>query len=307
MKLLEQSTDTIKMVEEENFKLIKEKGKIKAENDVHKESLSNLKLKYSLLEEKHKTLENDFSTVKEEYGIYRSYTEKVEEKLIKETEQTRLYYEENKYLADGYRCLEEDKELISKQLDQCETSLSELQSQLAVLRKEKDSFQRELNEEKQRLQNTNNSKEDLIKENMELHKTISNLQYEINSMEVNISNSKTDYRKLEEENSAIKKGPKKREQLQSGDMVFTYKKDERVKMKRYNKNKVPQKEDEKFEKGEPRQTSKTYDVPVAGEQDKCPVYLALHTFRNESSNMARLYGPISQQSPTFRETSFVVN
>ncbi|XP_052822715.1 kinesin-like protein KIF27 [Octopus bimaculoides] len=65
MKLLEQSTDAIKMVEEENYKLIREKGKIKAESDIFKESLGTLQLKCTLLEEKNKTLEKDISTVKE--------------------------------------------------------------------------------------------------------------------------------------------------------------------------------------------------------------------------------------------------
>ncbi|CAI9719786.1 Hypothetical predicted protein [Octopus vulgaris] len=205
MKLLEQSTDAIKMVEEENYKLIREKGKIKAESDIYKESLGTLQLKCTLLEEKNKTLEKDISTVKEEYFIYKSYTEKIEEKLIKETEQARLYYDENKYLADGYKSLEEDKELISKQLKHCENSLSDLQSQLAVIRTEKDLFQEELNGEKLKLHDINTSKEELIKENTQLQKKINTLQYDANTKELAISSYKNDYRKLEEEYSAVKK------------------------------------------------------------------------------------------------------
>ncbi|XP_029632994.2 sporulation-specific protein 15 [Octopus sinensis] len=205
MKLLEQSTDAIKMVEEENYKLIREKGKIKAESDIYKESLGTLQLKCTLLEEKNKTLEKDISTVKEEYFIYKSYTEKIEEKLIKETEQARLYYDENKYLADGYKSLEEDKELISKQLKHCENSLSDLQSQLAVIRTEKDLFQEELNGEKLKLQDINTSKEELLKENTQLQKKINTLQYDANTKELAISSYKNDYRKLEEEYSAVKK------------------------------------------------------------------------------------------------------
>ncbi|GAB1601919.1 hypothetical protein Ahia01_000470500 [Argonauta hians] len=86
-----------------------------------------------------------------------------------------------------------------------ESPLLELQSQLEVMLKEKKLCQKELNEERRISKNINSIKESLNKENADLKKKLSDLQHEIISRELIISNNKIDHRKLQEENSALKR------------------------------------------------------------------------------------------------------
>ncbi|CAE1255793.1 unnamed protein product [Acanthosepion pharaonis] len=205
LKLLEHSSKTIKILEEENYKLLRENGAGKTEIDIYKESLRLLKQRCLLLEEQNKSLNEDISKLQEEKQDLQINLEQTEKLLIEETEQAQLFQKENKYLANGWKNLTDEKNLIKEHLEQCEQSLSKEKSHVLNLSLQKDTLHHQLKETEIRNKQLKNDKDSLNQDNFQLQDKLNLLQHEITTEKLTISNLEENKRKFEEELSAVKK------------------------------------------------------------------------------------------------------
>lgn len=205
VKLLEHSSKTIKILEEENYKLLRENGAGKTEIDIYKESLRLLKQRCSLLEEKNKSLSEEFEKFQEANQELQTNLEETEKRLIEEAEQAELFQKENEHLANGWKNLTDEKDFAKEQLVQCNHLLAEEKSQVLNLCLQKDTLEHQLKETEIRNKQLKNDKESLNQDNFRLQDQLNIMQHEITTEKLAIANLEENKRKLEEEFCAVKK------------------------------------------------------------------------------------------------------
>ncbi|CAC5371389.1 unnamed protein product [Mytilus coruscus] len=192
MVLLEQSTQALSMLENENGRLTQDKDTLKREIAVSKEAMDLARSKFEPMEKENATLRVEIKHLRDENGNLQKRIGEVSGQLSELRSLTQSMKDENEKLAGSWKSLAEEKQKLVKQLEVSEDKGKDLQSKVTLLGAEKDRLFHEK-------MDSNNKLQQILVNNEQLERTKSVLEEQIHDQEIEVSRAKNIAKKKQDQ------------------------------------------------------------------------------------------------------------
>lgn len=192
MVLLEQSTQALSMLENENGRLTQDKDTLKREIAVSKEAMELARSKFEPMEKENATLRVEIKHLRDENGNLQKRIGEVSGQLSELRSLTQSMKDENEKLAGSWKSLAEEKQKLVKQLEVSEDKGKDLQSKVTLLGAEKDRLFHEK-------MDSNNKLQQILVNNEQLERTKSVLEEQIHDQEIEVSRAKNIAKKKQDQ------------------------------------------------------------------------------------------------------------
>ncbi|XP_071166855.1 uncharacterized protein [Mytilus edulis] len=192
MVLLEQSTQALSMLENENGRLTQDKDTLKREIAVSKEAMDLARSKFEPMEKENATLRVEIKHLRDENGNLNKRIGEVSGQLSELRSLTQSMKDENEKLAGSWKSLAEEKQKLVKQLEVSEEKGKDLQSKVTLFGAEKDRLFHEK-------MDSNNKLQQILVNNEQLERTKSVLEEQIHDQEIEVSRAKNIAKKKQDQ------------------------------------------------------------------------------------------------------------
>ncbi|XP_052100011.1 myosin-10-like isoform X6 [Mytilus californianus] len=192
MVLLEQSTQALSMLENENGRLTQDKDTLKREIAVSKEAMDLARSKFEPMEKENATLRVEIKHLRDENGNLQKRIGEVSGQLSELRSLTQSMKDENEKLAGSWKSLAEEKQKLVKQLEVSEEKGKDLQSKVTLFGAEKDRLFHEK-------MDSNNKLQQILVNNEQLERTKSVLEEQIHDQEIEVSRAKNIAKKKQDQ------------------------------------------------------------------------------------------------------------
>ncbi|XP_063432270.1 trichohyalin-like isoform X4 [Mytilus trossulus] len=192
MVLLEQSTQALSMLENENGRLTQDKDTLKREIAVSKEAMDLARSKFEPMEKENATLRVEIKHLRDDNGNLNKRIGEVSGQLSELRSLTQSMKDENEKLAGSWKSLAEEKQKLVKQLEVSEEKGKDLQSKVTLFGAEKDRLFHEK-------MDSNNKLQQILVNNEQLERTKSVLEEQIHDQEIEVSRAKNIAKKKQDQ------------------------------------------------------------------------------------------------------------